>query len=131
IVLVVRRHAIAVQRLDSDRDRVGRPLIERNYLAVGRGHALRTDILNVAVVRIAVVAPAAIQGEVLEGEVGEDRRGAAEVILMVMTDDLIIDFRDPELVQIRQLLLALLPDAVVEQDRFSVRRDEDGTITLT
>src|SRR5262249_33359246 len=77
-----------------------------------------------------VIAAASIVGKMRQRKLREDRGGATVVITMVVTDDLIVDLSDAKRLEVVEGLCARSPHAVVEENRFAVRGDEDGAVAL-
>jgi len=100
-------------------------LSEGDDLAFGGRLALGAHGGQVRIIGIAVITSTPVKGKMLEGKFPQYLFGASQMIRMVVTDDLVVDFRNPKRLEVRHRLVALPQQAVVEQDRFPVRRDQN------
>src|SRR5207249_4031033 len=130
IVLVRRLDAIAVEGGDLDLDWFGGPGIERDDLPLRRCVTQVAHGLDVGGVDTTRIASTAVVHRLPQRESLEHLLGAADVVRVIMADEKVVDVVDAEAVKKAHRLVAGLVPAVVEQNDFSTRRDENGTVSL-
>jgi hypothetical protein len=77
-----------------------------------------------------VIAAAPVDRLLLERELRQDLVRAADVVVVVVRRDVVVDLGDPQLLDVEEGLVAEVPHPIVEQDGFALRADEDRPVTL-
>ena len=96
------------------------------------GHArVETTLNTYAHVLPDMQKQAAVVRKLLEGKRAQDLPGAANVIGVIVTRDVIVNLRHPERLQVANRLRTLVENTVVEQHHLPKGRDQHGAVSLS